>query len=159
MTKITPIYHITHINNLDSILRDGVLWCDAERVKRKYNTVNISYEHLKQRRFITPVPIGAQGVLADYAPFYFCNRSPMLCAIYKGGVTGNQETQIDIIYFVSSAEKVAEISKQPWCFSDGHGVDKLTEFYKDLKELSNIDWELIAAWHWNDTLEDNDRVR
>lgn len=153
------IYHITHINNLSNILKDGNILCDAERVKRKYTTVNIAYEHLKQRRFTTPVPIGIQGFLADYVPFYFCNRSPMLCAIYKGGVTGDLETQTDIIYFVSTAEKVAEISKRPWCFSDGHGVDKLTEFYNDLKYLNNIDWEVIADWHWNDTLADNDRVR
>lgn len=159
MSKIHNIYHITHISNLPTILTDKVLWCDGERVKRGLNTVNIAYEHLKQRRFTTPVPIGAKSVLADYVPFYFCNRSPMLCAIYKGGVTGCEEAQPNIIYLVSTAERVAKEGLRPWCFSDGHGVDKLTAFYGDLKELTNIDWELIADWHWNDTLADNDRVR
>ncbi len=159
MTNCTFIYHITHINNLPTILQDGALWCDAERLKRGYNTVNIAYEHLKQRRFTTPVPIGRKGALADYTPFYFCNRSPMLCAIYKGGVTGSEGIQPNIIYLVSTVERVAREGQRSWCFSDGHGVDKLTGFYNDLKELINIDWGTISAWHWNDTAADNDRVR
>ena len=159
MSKIHPIYHITHINNLPTILTDKVLRCDAERVKRGYNTANIAHEHLKQRRFTTAVPIGTKGFLADYAPFYFCNRSPMLCAISKGGVTGSENAQPNIIYFVSSVERVIKEGGRSWCFSDGHGIDKLTEFYDDPKELVNIDWGLIDAWDWRNTLADNDRVR
>ncbi len=159
MIKNKPIYHITHINNLENILKDNTLWCDAERIKRKYKTENIAYEHLKQRRFTTSVRTAAKGVLADYVPFYFCNRSPMLCAIYKGGVTNDLTTQSNIIYFVSSIEKIVNQSKYSWCFTDGHGVDSLTEFYNDFKELNKIDWTLITDWQWHNTLEDNDRMR
>ena len=140
-------------------MTDGELWCDAERIKRKCSTINIAYEHLKQRRFTTPIPIGTKGVLADYTPFYFCNRSPMLCAIFKGGVAGNEKAQPNIIYLVSTVERVTKEKQRSWCYSDGHGVDKLTEFYNDPKELVNLDWKIIAAWDWRDTLTDNDRVR
>ena len=159
MANRTLIYHITHIHNLPTILSDGRLWSDAERTKLGYAPENIAYEHIKKRRFTIPIKIGAKGVLADYVPFYFCNRSPMLCAIYKGGVTGSTDTQSNIIYLVSTVEKVESEAQCQWCFSDGHGVDKLTEFYDGSKELSNIDWELITDWLWNDTLADNDRVR
>lgn len=158
MARSTPVYHITHINNLGAILKDGKLWSDAERIKLKYTPESIAYEHIKKRRFSTPVKIGAQGVLADYVPFYFCNRSPMLNAIYKGGVTGSQNTQPSIIYLVSSVEKIAK-GNQSWCFTDGHGVDQLTEYYNDAKELVNVDWEIIASWDYRDTLADNDRTR
>lgn len=159
MANRTPIYHITHINNLSTILKEGKLWSDAKRTNLGYTPESIAHEHIKKRRFTIPIKIGAKGVLADYVPFYFCNRSPMLCAIYKGGVTGNINTQFNIIYLVSAVEKVESEPGCHWCFSDGHAVDKLTEFYNDTKKLANIDWGLIADWYWNDTLDDNDRVR
>lgn len=159
MNNCTFIYHITHISNFPAILRDGFLWCDAERVRRKYRTENIAYEHLKQRRFTTAVPVGKQGFLADYAPFYFCNRPPMLCAISSGRVNGSKETQFNVIYLVSTVEKVIREDQRSWCFSDGHGVDKLTEFYNDPTKLGNIDWKIIESWSWKDTLLDNDRKR
>lgn len=159
MANRTPIYHITHINNLAAILKDGKLWSDADRTKRGYTPESIAYEHIKKRRFSTSVPIDTQGVLADYVPFYFCNRSPMLNAISKGVVTGSQDTQASIIYLVWSVEKVTNNNGQSWCFTDGHGVEQLTEYYNDPKELTNVDWEVIAAWDYRDTLEDNDRTR
>ncbi len=159
MEKCTLIYHITHINNLSSILRDKFLWSDAERINRGYTPTNIAYEHIKQRRFTTPVPIGVGGTLANYVPFYFCKRSPMLCAIYKGGVTGTTETQQNIIYLISSAEKVIAQNQRPWCFTDGHAIEKLTLFYNNQAQLTNIDWKLIEDWHWNNTPADNDRIR
>lgn len=158
MARNAPIYHITHINNLATILKDGRLWSDANRIKLGYTPVSIAYEHIKKRRFSTPIKIGAQGVLADYVPFYFCNRSPMLNAISKGGVTG-QDTQPSIIYLVSSVEKVANEDRLSWCFTDGHGVDQLTDYYSDPTELVNVDWNVISAWDYRDTLADNDRTR
>lgn len=158
MASNTPIYHITHINNLVTILRDGKLWSDAERVKLGYTPESIAYEHIKKRRFSTPIKIDKHSVLADYVPFYFCNRSPMLNAISKGGVTG-QDTQPSIIYLVSHVEKVANEDSLSWCFTDGHGVDQLTQYYNDPKELVNVDWKVISAWDYRDTLADNDRTR
>lgn len=142
-----------------AILKDGHLWSDAERTKLGYTPESIAYEHIKKRRFSKSVTIGAQGVLADYVPFYFCNRSPMLNAISKGGVTGNQNTQLSIIYLVSSVERITSQSSQPWCFTDGHGIDQITQYYSDLKELINVDWEIISAWDYRDTPADNDRQR
>ena len=159
MARPTPIYHITHINNLATILRDGRLWSDAERIKLGYSPESIAYEHIKKRRFSIPVKISTQGVLADYVPFYFYKRSPMLCAISKGGVTGSQDTQSSIIYLASSVEKVANKNSQSWFFTDGHGVDQLTQYYNDTKELVNVDWEVISDWDYRDTLADNDRKR
>jgi hypothetical protein len=72
------IYHITHIENLPSILEHRGLWCDGEAAKQDLCEVSIAYDHLKQRRLHHPVPVGPGGVLADYVPFYFAPRSPML---------------------------------------------------------------------------------
>ena len=78
---MTAIYHITHIDNLLRIIQAGGLWCDAECTQQGIQPVGIAYANLKDRRSRTRVPeLG--GVLADYVPFYFANRSPMLGAIH-----------------------------------------------------------------------------
>jgi hypothetical protein len=66
---MTDIYHITHIDNLPSIFKDGGLWCDNERRHQQATQVSIAYENLKIRRRSTPVNVSVGGVLADYVPF------------------------------------------------------------------------------------------
>jgi hypothetical protein len=91
---VTAIYHITHIDNLPRILAEDGLVCDAEAEQRKLCAQSIAHATLKDRRARTSVeknsgtPVAAGGVLADYVPFYFTNRSPMLFAIHKGAVVG-----------------------------------------------------------------------
>jgi hypothetical protein len=44
-------------------------------------------------------------------------------------------------------------------FSDGHGLAKFTSWYDDLARLDQVDWNLVGARYWLDTLNDNDRQR
>jgi hypothetical protein len=155
---MTAIYHITHIRNLPNIIKDGGLWCDAEAIKREIKPVEIAYGNLKEKRTRRQIPIPPGGVLAEYVPFYFCNRSPMLGAIHKGYVTAYQDGQKNILHLVSSAEVVSQASL-PFVFTDGHAVVQLSLFYNDLKDLNQVDWKVIQSWSWRDTIEDNDRLR
>ncbi len=81
---MTPIYHITHVDNLVSILQHGCLWSDAQRIKKRIVNTNIGHSHIKQRRLTRPVPVAVKGFLGEYVPFNFCNRSVMLCALLWG---------------------------------------------------------------------------
>ena len=49
-----PIYHITHVENLASIIEADRLWCDAQRIAKGLANTNIGYSHIKQRRFGIP---------------------------------------------------------------------------------------------------------
>src|SRR5438445_13659537 len=90
--RVPLIHHITHIEHLPRILKEGGLVCDAEAARRNLCSKSIAYSGIKQRRAMTPVQnlrgetIAAGGMLSDYVPFYFCNRSPMLGAIYKRNI-------------------------------------------------------------------------
>ncbi|HYI96996.1 MAG TPA: DUF4433 domain-containing protein [Bryobacteraceae bacterium] len=147
------IHHITHIEHLPRIIGEGGLVCDSEAAKRNLCSKSIAYSAIKERRAITPVQnirgekVAAGGMLSDYVPFYFCNRSPMLAAIHKGLVPGYDEGQSHVIYLVSSAEAVANTDRI-WCFTDGHGVEGLTEFYDDLADLDEVDWNAVETWRW-----------
>ena len=155
---ITPIYHITHIRNLESIIEKGGLLCDNEMSRFEMNCQGIAYQTLKDRRARTPVLVSAQGTLADYVPFHFTNRSPMLGAIHKGLVQSYSGGQREVLHLVSSVEKVIREDLR-WCFTDGHAVEATTEFYEDIRNMTRIDWPLIASWEWGKTLDDPDRMR
>jgi hypothetical protein len=155
----TLIYHITHVNNLSRILQTNGLWCDAERVRQRFDSVGIAHEQLKERRARTRVgKVAAGGMLADYVPFYFANRSPMLYSIHTGYVAGYDGGQEKVVYLVSSVERVAQGDRR-WCFTDGHAVEAITTFFDTLEELSQVDWSVIASWKWGNINTDPDRRR
>jgi hypothetical protein len=150
---MTPIHHITHIANLPAILREDGLLCDAEAERRGLCAQSIAYDTIKERRKRRRVetlhgePVAAGGVVADYVPFYFCNRSPMLGAIHKGAVPCYQDGQRSVIYLVAHAERVAA-SLPNWCFTDGHAVEAVSEFFAGLKEMNRVDWDAVNTWRW-----------
>lgn len=152
------IYHITHIENLKDIFKNKGLFCDSEISRKKIPYRCIAYQTLKERRLKIRVSTSSGGNLADYVPFYFCNRSPMLYAIHKGQIQ-LRHMQNDIIYFVSSVEKVEKSKNLNWCFTDGHAVEAMTSFYEKSEDLSKIDWSIIENWSWKNTQTDNDRKR
>ncbi len=65
---MTEIFHITHMENLPSILAEGGLYCDKETASGRIKSVGIAHAHIKLRRAKRAVEIGAGGTLADYVP-------------------------------------------------------------------------------------------
>ncbi len=155
---MTAIYHITHVDNLRDILHHGGLYSDAERTRRSMKPVCIAYTEIKDRRSRKKVDLPGGMTLDEYVPFYFSNRSPMLYAIHTKSVPGYSHGDSEIIYLVSSAERVSA-SDRGWCFSDGHAIMEMTEFYCSLDKLCMVDWDIIDNWSWGDRPDDPDRKR
>lgn len=154
----TSIYHITHVKNLPGILEEGGLWCDRESAVRCSGKIGIAHHHIKERRAKRPVTVAPYGALADYVPFYFAPRSPMLFAIDRGQVVDYQGDQKDIVHLVSAAETIRESGRR-FVFSDGHADMAISSFFMDLKDLSRVDWKIMKETYWNDTETDGDRKR
>jgi hypothetical protein len=154
----TSIYHITHINNLTSILNLGGLIANSRLRQERINYLDIAHESIQDRRARTRVPCGAGGMLHDYVPFYFARRSPMLFTIHKGNVEGYNQGQESVIYLVSTAEAIEAVALT-FAFTDGHGIIGYTQFSDDLEDLDMVDWDIMEAKYWNDTADDNDRKR
>lgn len=156
---MTPIYHITHIANLTGIIADGGLWCDRLRAVRAAGVVSIAHQHIKERRAKRQVPVAAGGTLADYMPFYFAPRSPMLFTIHRGNVQGYTEGQRPIVHLLSTVETAVALNKA-WAFTDGHAEMAISQFFADLEQLPEVvDWAIMRSQYWNDTADDNDRKR
>jgi hypothetical protein len=155
---LTRLYHITHIRNLESIIQKGGIMCDSFMNDNHIEHVGIAHKHIKERRARKRVPLDPGGMLADYVPFYFATRSPMLYAIHTGYVEGYSEGQGSILHFVTSVETV--LSKRlPFVFTDGHAEMAISRFFHDVSYLDQVDWEIMKATYWNDTDQDNDRRR
>lgn len=144
---VTEIYHITHVDNLRSISAAGIL-CDRRCQAGEVSFTNIAYEGLKAERARTPVPVYNGSTLADYAPFYFAPRSPMLCAISYDRVKGMEGKQKEVVHLVGSCDAVAE-SGLAYAFTDGHAIMAISNYYRDLKDLDKIDWKVMGARYWN----------
>jgi hypothetical protein len=152
------IYHVTHIDNLPSIIKIGGLLCDSKVHSGQVAAKGIAHEHIKERRRSRNVDINPGGNLCDYVPFYFGPRSPMLYSIHNGYVDGYSEGQDNIIHLVASIEDVV-FHGLSFVFSDGHAEMSISRFYNNIDNLNEIDWELMDSTWWNDTQEYPDRKR
>src|SRR5713226_6860869 len=97
----TPIYHITAIENLPSILADGGLGSCTWLAGRGGSYTSIAHQTIQAQRMTTPVPCGPVGTVHDYVPFYFAPRSPMLFAIHNGKVEQYTQGQEPVVYLVA----------------------------------------------------------
>lgn len=155
---MTAIYHITHTDNLPLILEQNGLCSDNERKIRQLSPVGIAHNHIKERRAHKRVIKSQGGTLADYVPFYFAPRSPMLYAIHKNQVEGYNGTQQNVVHLCTSVEIIAQ-KALPYFFTDGHAVMEISEPFEDLTDLSRIDWNIMRETYWHDTDNDGDRTR
>ena len=156
--KPTYIFRIIHIKNLPKILEDGYIYCCNQLNKMGKSYESIAHKSIMERRASTKVPCGPQGNLLDFVAFYFAPRSPMLYSIYKGNVEGCSSNQEDLIYVVSTVQKVDENSIE-FVFTDGYGIMSFTNYFDDLSNLDEIDWPLMKQKYWSDTINDFDRKR
>lgn len=135
------LYHFTHVRNLDGIsahgLRaDGLLPDTA---------VECAEAGIKERRRLLPVPIAQHGTVADYVPFYFAPRSPMLYRIHHGDVSGYSDGQRNLVYLVTQASRIIQ-QRLAWVATDRNAALADSRYTADLEELSShVDWEIMAA--------------
>src|SRR5687767_4903348 len=83
------IYHIVHVDRLQSIIADDHLWCDAEIHWCQPLGTTIGMNNIKRRRLYELMLDSHPGLkVGDCVPFYFCPRSVMLYVIH---IDNNQE--------------------------------------------------------------------
>ena len=159
MTRPSPtlLYHFTHVDNLRSIIDDG-LWSDS-KLSTSSLEVDVGDQGVKQRRRLRRVPVSPGGVTADYVPFYFAPQSPMMLVISSNRVDGYSGGLDPLVYIVTTPEAIVAKGGVV-VISDGHCASRFTTFSSDLDELGAlVDWEVMNEQYWHDTPEDGDRKR
>ncbi len=146
------IFHITHIDNLTSIIQNGGLWSDAQRIAQNFANQNIGYSHIKQRRLQHPVSVSNRGSIGHYVPFNFCPRSVMLFVVSRGheNYNGGQD---DILHLVADISGVRQLNQ--FCFfTDIHADLNYAEQIEDFNRLNELNWNAIRQNYWSDVKEE-----
>lgn len=151
------LYRIVHIDNVEYLLTHGMYHRQHPQADPGY--INIGDSELITKRNEYPVGIVPPGeTLGRYVPFYFGPLSPMLLNIKTGfrGIT--RRPQKDIVYVLCKASNITAQCNE-WCFTDGHAKTAITEFYNDMQQIGEVDWDIVKEKYWNNTDEDFDRMR
>lgn len=132
------LYHITHLDNLSAIARQGGLWAKGHLPEGSQQT-DLADPNIQDRRHAFPVPGGNGRCLHDYVPFYFCPKSPMLFR--------RKDHQREIVYLVTRPSLCVAQGLE-WVFTDSHAVTMLAHFIRDLSDLDRLDWKSIRSDYW-----------
>lgn len=148
--------HFTHVQHLRTVVERGLLSGTVAQAVGVLQ-VEVGRQDIKQRRRTTPVPLPPGGVVADYVPFYFAPRSPMMFVIDRGNVPTYQSGCDDLVYLVTTLERLVDLGLRPIC-SDRNATIAVATFSSVIGDLDTlVDWDLMAAQWWYNTPEAPDR--
>ncbi|MCM1410171.1 MAG: DarT ssDNA thymidine ADP-ribosyltransferase family protein [Lachnospiraceae bacterium] len=131
-------YHFTHADNIDSIVRNGLL---STNVKLKLGIChhNIANPNIQERRSEMSVDVGPGGVVHDYVPFYFTSKNPMLLSLLY---SKNVDQQL-IVFMAISIDKIMNDNV---IFTDASANTTIPpHFYDNPNDLDKVHWELIDS--------------
>lgn len=161
------LFHFTHVDNLPAILDAGALLSDTVVEARGLLANEAGDPAIKQRRRSQPVTCPPGGCVGDYVPFYFAARSPMMYVLWQGSVPSFTGDHRDLVYFVSDVDLMVAAGV-PFAISDRNAAKALADFTNDASVLGDlaidaphsdfVDWPLMQARMWNNTLADGERM-
>lgn len=132
-SDVTTVGHMTHIENLEGILANGLLAHNNPHKK-----VDISNQEVNARRSALE-PIYKKS-MHDYVPFYFNPKNAMLyrnqCQFKKGGIV--------VLGFNKNI-----ITTSGAVYTNGNASRRDTCFSNDKKFLEQINWDYVFSTRWN----------
>jgi len=150
------IYHISHIDNLTSIVATEGLVSDAKRIASEVTCSLVGMSTIKQRR-LKEIEVSCYlgTKVGQYVPFYFCPRSIMLYILHRGNhpevnYQGGQQPIIHLQADLNSVISWANANGIRWAFSDRNAGAYFTAFYNHPDHLSQIDWSAVASTDFRD---------
>ncbi len=152
----TWVYHFTRVEHLASIIEHGLV-CDTRAHRPGLLTTEIGDLGIKEGRAHRQVPVGMGGVVADYVPFYYAPRSPMMYSISRGRVPTYQQGCDRLVYLVTSTQRLRELGLHV-VGTDRHPLKRIARFATDDSDVTAMtDWALMRERHWSNTPEDPER--
>lgn len=161
------LFHFTHLDNLPAVLEAGALLSDSAVCAGQLLRHEAGDPAIKERRRRKRVSCKPGGVVADYVPFYFAARSPMMYKLRMGGVPSFTGDHRDLVYFVADVGSVLQVGL-PFVISDRNATVEVVDFTTDVAVLGDltkrspqsqfVNWPLMNAEWWNSTPDDPDRM-
>ncbi len=158
MSKPPPrqkVYHITHVDNLASILERKGLLSDDQVIQRRHDLTNIGMTEIKKRRLELEVSCHPGTTVGQYVPFYFCPRSVMLYIISRANhpdlaYQGGQRPIVHLEFDLNRVVEWAEAEEHHWAFSTSNAGARYARFFNNRRDFTEIDWDAVAARDFRD---------
>jgi hypothetical protein len=133
-------YHMTHIDNVESILNLGLLSHNAVREEDILKN-DISNNKIQQNRKRKESTYGRS--IHDYVPLYINPINPMM----------NSKKVQDNITNIVVLEIIPHVLVQieETLFSDGNAAEIQTNFYHNQNKMESVDWKTLQIGKWNDS--------
>lgn len=143
ITKHKHLYNITPLDNIPSIIRNGIL---CYNTAEKIHHTSIALSDVQSRRKDVQIPGGLK--LHDYANLYFTYHNPML---YR------RQDQADSLCILALSAEVLNI--EDCVVSDRNAATHLVRFYSAEEGIRKLDFDKIYAQSWihADTFEQSNR--
>lgn len=134
-------YHFTHVDNIESIVKHGLLSTNLKKSKG-IGHFNVANENIQHRRSQMPVNVGPGGVVHDYVPFYLTTVNPMLLGLLN-------RKNIDQQFVVFIAISIEKILEEAVVFTDASANTLIPpRFFEKPEDLENLNWDLINSPKW-----------
>ena len=130
-------YHITHFDNLESILLNGLMSHKLVHAN-KLIKIDISNQEIQNERDRIESVFGRN--IQDYVPLYINPQNPMMDSERVKKYSSNI-LLLEVIPHILVQEKNT-------LFSDGNAAQHQTNFYHNQNELENINWQLLKNGKW-----------
>lgn len=152
------VVHLTSLENLGSIWQLGRLVAQS-RMPAEVEVDELGSVDIKMQRRVRPITCAVGGHVADYVPFYFSARSPMLFFAHTGNplspFTGGQR---ELVHLVSHVDVIDELGCS-FVITDRNAALGYARQSDNLDNLDNlIDWTLQERQYWNNTMDEPDRM-
>ena len=138
---IRCFYHITHLDNLASILADGIL-C-RNRIEKYRDISNLQIQDHRHRKTLSQ---NDHVTLHDCVPMFVASKPPMLSAL--------RDQQEHLVYLHIDP---AVLSLPGVEFTDGNARSNDTCFFCRPEDLDRLDWSVLRATYWGDEDEEKHR--
>ncbi|MCD4664024.1 MAG: DarT ssDNA thymidine ADP-ribosyltransferase family protein [Bacteroidales bacterium] len=134
-------FHFTHIENLESIVKNGLLSTNKKKELGLKHT-NVASETIQHRRSEMDVTCSPNGKVHDYVPFYFTSTNPMLLSLIN-------HKNIDQPFIIFIAVSVEIIIEDNVVFTDASAnTTDPPNFYNNPNDLDKLDWDAINKKKW-----------
>ena len=152
--KKALIFRITHRDNVPWILDHGLHAATSRTLDPSF--VSIGSSDVISKRKTRKVPQPPYGTLADYVPFYFTPRTPMMLNITTGYYGLAKRSMEEIVIVVSSLHDLGAQSLQ-FLFTDRHAIYSTAQFFTSLSQIDEVPWSLLQKGDFSRDPDDPER--
>ncbi len=138
---IRHLHYMTHIDNVPSILADGILPHSVVTKKGLAHKDIADAEVQQHRNGIVP---STGKPIHEYVPLYLATQTPMQYVITHPARTRGREQIVypeDLVFIDVDAGRILGQSGVVFC--DGNAASSKTSFYNNLCDLDKLDWKTI----------------